>query len=143
MSGAVRSWQGNLLTRLGCHALNQKPKEVRALPVWLLRDSAKCGICMQIRGDSSAQKFAFAVLSNLRSLPVLDRPRRAFYCTQDISQGLWIFQLTQLSGIKTLATMDQQAPRTPFSPARSNLDVSHRSGGPASAAKCKKPKQQV
>ncbi|CAL5225554.1 g8390 [Coccomyxa viridis] len=39
--------------------------------------------------------------------------------------------------------MDLQAPRTPFSPARTNVDVSHRSGGPASAAKSKKPKQQL
>lgn len=138
-----------ILTGPGCHALNQKPEEGVLCQGGNDQRSHVCSfepnvaLCMQTKRDSLTQKIAFAVLPNLRSLPVLCRPRLALHCTQDISQASATFQLGQLSVFKTVAAMDQQAPRTPFSPARSNLDVTHRPGGPASAAKSKKPKQQV
>ena len=60
-----------------------------------------------------------------------------------ISQDLCSLPRLDCYQFPELSAMDQQAPRTPFSPARSNFNVSHRPGGPASAAKSKKPKQQV
>ena len=63
------------------------------MPGWHFWAKPNVATQMQTKGDSSTQKNAFAVLTNLRSLPVLSRPRRAHYCTQDLDLDFKAFAL--------------------------------------------------